>query len=510
MQMVHLFWSFFYILFICQVNAEYTVTLSHDGPVVLGGTITFKADLFEDGERPSGTFKYAWKDNALTPHEYETETSNTTTYWSLNISPENYTVGTYAVEVVVEKYFVIIWRQLTSVRTIFHVTEFLNGDIGIIQSNKTVADTYVSSISETNMTINIRKGDLDYLMNATSVSIYWFIDCKYYGQTSDFYFLYNFTIPDRSHIVEALVLASYDPITTTTVSPTTVPVSTVSPNATVPNTTVSNITVSNIAVSNITTTELVTTVTPNNYATSNIINVTSPIPFIDTSNTSMATVNNISLPYICSNSSMILPDPNKTYGHFIKKIDIRAPIMNITVEGTNWIQPWDMLSLNVTCKGSGPFQKCLYFHRGKYNVTGNETCDNGTPLYSCNFSIIHYFLEPSVYTILIILDNDVSKQIYPLTINIYKVTTKPQLSVIVVPVSCSLAAVVLIIFGIAYYIQSRARFTVEVADFDFGQNNPELEYKTFRERLRDSFNNAITPGSKRISVCQPYYGSMNH
>lgn len=86
--------------------------------------------------------------------------------------------------------------------------------------------------------------------------------------------------------------------------------------------------------------------------------------------------------------------------------------------------------------------------------------------------------------------------------------TQPQLSVIVVPVSCSLAAVVLIIFGVAYYIQSRARFTVEVADFDFGQNNPEMEYKTFTERLRDSFNNTVRYG-KRIIVRRPYYGSMN-
>lgn len=79
-----------------------------------------------------------------------------------------------------------------------------------------------------------------------------------------------------------------------------------------------------------------------------------------------------------------------------------------------------------------------------------------------------------------------------------------------VPVSCSLAAVVLIIFGIAYYIQNRAKFTIEVADFDFGQNNLEMEYKTFTERLRDSINNTIRSGSKRISVRQPYYGSMNH
>jgi len=92
--------------------------------------------------------------------------------------------------------------------------------------------------------------------------------------------------------------------------------------------------------------------------------------------------------------------------------------------------------------------------------------------------------------------------------NIFTVTTKPQLSVIIVPVSCSLVAVVLVVFGVAYYIQSRARFTIEVADFDFGQSNPDMEYKTFTERLRDSFNKTVRPGSKRINV--HYYGSMNH
>jgi hypothetical protein len=90
----------------------------------------------------------------------------------------------------------------------------------------------------------------------------------------------------------------------------------------------------------------------------------------------------------------------------------------------------------------------------------------------------------------------------------FTVTKKPQLSVIVVPVSCSLVAVVLIVFGVAYYIQSRARFTIEVADFNFGQSNPEMEYKTFTERLRDSFNNSVRSGSKQLIV--RYYGSMNH
>lgn len=60
------------IIFYITVNAvEYNITLTHDGPVVLGGTITFKADIFENNDRPSGTFKYKWSDNALNPHIYE-------------------------------------------------------------------------------------------------------------------------------------------------------------------------------------------------------------------------------------------------------------------------------------------------------------------------------------------------------------------------------------------------------------------------------------------------------
>lgn len=109
-------------------------------------------------------------------------------------------------------------------------------------------------------------------------------------------------------------------------------------------------------------------------------------------------------------------------GIFFNPSMFPAPISNISIEGTNWIQPWKMLSLNVTCKGSGPMLKCLQFHRGKYNMTGNETCEIGNieHLRFCNFPILHFFLEPSVYTILIILDNEVSKQIYPVTVNIYK------------------------------------------------------------------------------------------
>lgn len=58
---------------------------------------------------------------------------------------------------------------------------------------------------------------------------------------------------------------------------------------------------------------------------------------------------------------------------------------------------------------------------------------------------------------------------------------------IVVPISFVLLAVILVIFGIAYYIQNRNRYLVEVADFNFGDTQSiDMEYKTFRQRLLES------------------------
>jgi hypothetical protein len=48
---------------------SYFVTLSDNGPVVLGANVTFKAELFTSyGTPPSGTFRFRWRDNAIPPH----------------------------------------------------------------------------------------------------------------------------------------------------------------------------------------------------------------------------------------------------------------------------------------------------------------------------------------------------------------------------------------------------------------------------------------------------------
>lgn len=176
---------------------------------------------------------------------------------------------------------------------------------------------YISSLNETKVMIDIRKGDHEFIMqNATTISTYWFIDCQYYGQTNDFAFAYNFTTPGMTHEIGALVIVSYNSPTTTTVLPpttTTAPtnVTTISPNTTTANSNGTHVTV-------VTTTMLPTTVASAN-PTMKPLTVASPITV------STIDVANISTPpYICSNTSLIPPDPNKIYGYFHKKIYVRG------------------------------------------------------------------------------------------------------------------------------------------------------------------------------------------
>ncbi|XP_031787515.1 A-agglutinin anchorage subunit isoform X2 [Nasonia vitripennis] len=482
-------------LLVWQAEAsDADVRLTHDGPAVLGSTITFKAELVDsDGRAPSGSFQYTWRDNAVEQHYYETETtSNTTVYYSVSYPASKYHVGEYTMEVAVCKWgwLSIHCGDYTSRRVYFRVSPLMNGNITIEQSNQTVSTEFVASSEVAKISVNLRKGDLDYITKAaTSITTYWFVDCKAYNQTNDFTFVHNFTNPKSFHTIEALVVASFEPPTTTTVAPTTTS-TTPSPVPTTPKP-------SNNTDTNSTTTTTTTTTTTPTPTTTPTLPTTTIAPRNSTvlSNATVPLLANATFPYICN--SILDPKPNTTYGYFQREVKIRAPISKLSIEGSTWIQPWNSLSLSISCNGTGPFYKCIEIHLGKYNVTGNETCSQDSDkLETCKFNFEHYFLEPLEYTVLIILGNEVSKEIHPVAVNIYKLMPKPQLSVIVVPVSCSLVAIVLIIFGIAYYVQNRSRFTVEVADFDFGQSTADMEYKTFTERLRDSFNNAVRPGSQ--------------
>jgi hypothetical protein len=47
-----------------------------------------------------------------------------------------------------------------------------------------------------------------------------------------------------------------------------------------------------------------------------------------------------------------------------------APVENVSVLGTNWLQHGDMLNLQVYCNGSAMFEYCIRILPGSYNVTG--------------------------------------------------------------------------------------------------------------------------------------------
>lgn len=88
-------------------------------------------------------------------------------------------------------------------------------------------------------------------------------------------------------------------------------------------------------------------------------------------------------------------------------------------------------------------------------MTGNETCIKWMPNDANSFPITHFF--PKSYTIIIIIRNDVIQINKEVKVNIYEAQKQSQLSVIVVPVVFCLVAVILVVFGVAYYMQNRNR-----------------------------------------------------
>ncbi|XP_049854594.1 uncharacterized protein LOC126335396 isoform X2 [Schistocerca gregaria] len=477
------------IYFITLGNC-YFVTLSHNGPVVLGANITFKAELFDVlGDAPSGTFLFLWRDNALPQHQSSSTGHDTVRYWNVSYPSPVYAPGPYEVQVIVERVALIVWH-ICSQRIMFNVTELLNGKMNMSQPGNADISSVVSSSQEVEHTVELSAPDRDYVLsNNRHTLTYWFVDCIYYGHSTDFKFHYNYSQSGVEHDVEALVVSSPDiPMPTTTANPiTTVSSPTTAGSATTDATTIPVNTTSHLPVSPPVT----------------------PVPLSVTNSTTTPINGSVVAPYVCLNSSIIPPDPNKTYGYFHKHITVKAPVQSVSFTGNNWLQHGDVLNLTVSCSGSSNFSYCRYIYSGVYNATGEETCMTSRILDTCKFTVTHYFSESGTYTIVLIISNDVSKIIKPVAINVYEVTKQPQLSVIIVPVSCSLVAVIIIVFGIAYYIQSQNRYTIEVADFDFGQAS-DMEYRTFTERLQQGISNAFTRSTEYSTPSQQTMGSSSN
>jgi hypothetical protein len=92
----------------------------------------------------------------------------------------------------------------------------------------------------------------------------------------------------------------------------------------------------------------------------------------------------------------------------------------VNITGSNWLQHGDLLRLDVKYSGSPPFEYCVQYKQGQYNITGNETCSVKTRTTSNTFPLIHYFSDSDQHTVVVIVENDVVKNVSRATINIYK------------------------------------------------------------------------------------------
>ena len=98
-----------------------------------------------------------------------------------------------------------------------------------------------------------------------------------------------------------------------------------------------------------------------------------------------------------------------------------------------------------------------------------------------------------------VITNEVSSHIEVVPVTVYDVASQSPISIVIIPVISSILVVVIIITGVALSAHYRNRLAVEVADFDFGQaDEEELQYKSFWERLRESFGNKCDSRKKGL------------
>lgn len=122
-----------------------------------------------------------------------------------------------------------------------------------------------------------------------------------------------------------------------------------------------------------------------------------------------------------------------------------------------FLQNGEVLNLQAKCDGTPPHDYCYTIVASDYKQTGNETCDRWTPLDQCNFNIVHF--SAMSYKVLVIVRNRVAQVNREVAIKVYT-ERRSQLSVIVVPVAFCLVAVILVVFGVAYYMQNKTRWVI--------------------------------------------------
>lgn len=214
--------------------------------------------------------------------------------------------------------------------------------------NGTVRDTeYISSATPLNQSIQINDADMTSLANASYVSVYWFIDCEYIGQSEQWNASNFFKKENSTHNIEVLLVGSFEPrprpqptttTTTTTTTTSTTTTTTTTTTSTTPSTTTSTSTTTTTTpkpskrkrrdaprdqYANETVNELVQN---GELDPKDIINGTFVPSFSTHSPTTLAPF--IDQPYVCFNKSNVAPDPKKIYGYFTRSVTVRSMFSN--------------------------------------------------------------------------------------------------------------------------------------------------------------------------------------
>lgn len=134
--------------------------------------------------------------------------------WTLDLGAEKaYKAGVFTVKVTAQKFYYVMYQDLTRKTIPFEVTDVLSGNLSVVQNVTARATEFVSSELPLNYTVELIKSDLAFLMqHAPYITTYWFINCQYIGPTLNFTFIDGPRQENEVIDVEALVVASSEKV----------------------------------------------------------------------------------------------------------------------------------------------------------------------------------------------------------------------------------------------------------------------------------------------------------
>lgn len=422
--------------------ANNSVKLTCDGPAVLDAPITFTGSLL-DAEPSDRTFRWRWFDSASPGHYKEMETNGSvlTLNYTIVYPSSQYYSNNYEMSLTIYEYEYFYWNEIGKDKIRFSITRDLNGDLVVLQNNERQetqsGESIISSVKETEIQVVFH--DPSHFLKNAVIRYFWFINAVNYGQTQKGHFEYNFTNPIE-YDVEVTAIADFN--------------------------------------TNSSVTE----------------DEEDSVRLLYDAESAKSRVTNF------RTGKKERPSREEKFAIFRKKIVSKQPIGNLTVVGDQMLKHGKLVDLEINCTGSAPWLYCWTIKEKGYNITGNETCEAPQIMKRvCEFPILWYFRRSDTYNFLLIVNNDVSSHIEVVPVTVYDVAGQPQLSIVIIPVASSIVVVIMIISGIALHAHYRNRLAVEVADFDFGQaDEEELQYKSFWERLRESFGNHFTSGGSDL------------